>query len=127
MHYVNKDKRLDEWILESSVRPAEEQVATPASINSTPTSNARKRKRNPLERELLGVRADATLNESNPFIKSGEVEDEPERDSPAIMVTEEEYDIEHHKQITAKRNFDKVNFGKWQIKTWWVSRSRSQC
>lgn len=35
-------------------------------------------------------------------------------------ITEEEYDIQHHKQITAKRNFDKVNFGRWQIKTWYV-------
>ncbi|KZV77544.1 acyl-CoA N-acyltransferase [Peniophora sp. CONT] len=36
-------------------------------------------------------------------------------------MTEEEYDIQHHKQITAKRNFDKVNFGQWQIKTWYFS------
>ena len=36
-------------------------------------------------------------------------------------MTEEEYDIQQHKQITAKRNFDKVNFGQWQIKTWYVS------
>lgn len=35
-------------------------------------------------------------------------------------MTEEEFDIKHHKQITAKRNFDKVNFGQWRIKTWCV-------
>ena len=35
-------------------------------------------------------------------------------------MTEEEFDIQHHKQITARRNFDKVNFGHWQIKTWCV-------
>ncbi|KAL4069067.1 acyl-CoA N-acyltransferase [Scleroderma yunnanense] len=36
-------------------------------------------------------------------------------------MTEEDLDIQHHKQITAQRNFDKVNFGKWQIKTWYFS------
>ncbi|PCH33078.1 acyl-CoA N-acyltransferase [Wolfiporia cocos MD-104 SS10] len=36
-------------------------------------------------------------------------------------ITEEEYDIQHHKQITARRNFDKVVFGQWQIKTWYFS------
>lgn len=41
----------------------------------------------------------------------------------SVAITEEEYDIEHHKQITAKRNFDKVIFGRWQIKTWYVLRS----
>ncbi|KAG6331645.1 hypothetical protein ID866_7446, partial [Astraeus odoratus] len=40
--------------------------------------------------------------------------------SPPPM-TEEELDIQHHKQITAQRNFDKVNFGRWQIKTWYFS------
>ncbi|EMD41397.1 hypothetical protein CERSUDRAFT_42122 [Gelatoporia subvermispora B] len=43
-------------------------------------------------------------------------------DSPAgAHITEEEYDIQHHKQITAKRNFDRVTFGRWQIKTWYFS------
>jgi hypothetical protein len=44
---------------------------------------------------------------------------EPETQPEPIM-TEEEFDIKHHKQITAKRNFDKVNFGQWRIKTWCV-------
>ena len=35
-----------------------------------------------------------------------------------IVMTEEDYDIQHHKQITAQRNFDFVNFGDYQIKTW---------
>ncbi|KIK04139.1 hypothetical protein K443DRAFT_93701 [Laccaria amethystina LaAM-08-1] len=36
-------------------------------------------------------------------------------------MTEEDYDIQHHKQITAQRNFDFVNFGEYQIKTWYFS------
>ncbi|EPQ61148.1 hypothetical protein GLOTRDRAFT_113584 [Gloeophyllum trabeum ATCC 11539] len=36
-------------------------------------------------------------------------------------MTEEEYDIQHHRQITAKRNFEHVIFGHWKIKTWYFS------
>jgi len=42
------------------------------------------------------------------------------RHPPPPLMTEEELDIQQHKQITAQRNFDKVNFGKWQIKTWYA-------
>jgi hypothetical protein len=38
--------------------------------------------------------------------------------SQEIVMTEEDFDIQHHKQITAHRNFDRVYFGDWQIKTW---------
>lgn len=31
---------------------------------------------------------------------------------------EEEYDLRHHRRITARRNFDKVNFGDYQMRTW---------
>ncbi|KAI6107360.1 acyl-CoA N-acyltransferase [Pisolithus croceorrhizus] len=36
------------------------------------------------------------------------------------MSEEDELEVQH-KQITARRNFDKVNFGQWQIKTWYFS------
>lgn len=39
-------------------------------------------------------------------------------------MTEEDFDVENYKQMTAQRNFDKVNFGQWQIKTWYVTISR---
>lgn len=42
------------------------------------------------------------------------------RDPGEVVMTEEDFDIQHHKQITAHRNFDKVHFGDWQIKTWCV-------
>jgi hypothetical protein len=41
-------------------------------------------------------------------------------------LTEEEYDIQQHRKLFSKRNFDKVVFGQWQIKTWCVcARLRS--
>ncbi|KAH7884038.1 acyl-CoA N-acyltransferase [Phlebopus sp. FC_14] len=36
-------------------------------------------------------------------------------------MTDEDLDIQYHRQITAQRNFDRVNFGQWQIKTWYFS------
>ncbi|KAH0838749.1 acyl-CoA N-acyltransferase [Lanmaoa asiatica] len=33
----------------------------------------------------------------------------------------EDFDVRHYKQMTAQRNFDKVNFGQWQIRTWYFS------
>lgn len=38
-------------------------------------------------------------------------------------MTEEEFDIAHHKKLTAQRNFDKVYYHKWLIKTWCVAFS----
>ncbi|THV01281.1 acyl-CoA N-acyltransferase [Dendrothele bispora CBS 962.96] len=36
-------------------------------------------------------------------------------------MTEDEYDFQHHRKIYAQRNFDKVLFGQWLIKTWYFS------
>jgi histone acetyltransferase MYST1 len=41
-------------------------------------------------------------------------------DAAAGTLTEEEYDILHHKQIGARRNFDNVYFRTWEIRTWCV-------
>ncbi|KAI6009095.1 acyl-CoA N-acyltransferase [Pisolithus marmoratus] len=41
-------------------------------------------------------------------------------ESPQIMSEEDELEVQH-RQITARRNFDRVNFGQWQIKTWYFS------
>lgn len=111
MHYVNKDKRLDEWLPEGALQPS-------ASHEATMTSNgsARKRKRGSVEREKsAGAASKASPGPSD--ARPGSIG--PGTSVPQ-SITEEEYDIQHHKQITAKRNFDKVVFGRWQIKTWSV-------
>ncbi len=33
-------------------------------------------------------------------------------------MTEEDFDLRHHKQLTAQRNFDMVMFDSWKIKPW---------
>lgn len=97
VHYANSDKRLDEWVAERTVRLTETKVTAKASHAPT-NGNVKKRKRSASAAEREEEEEDAAAKE--------------------LKMSEEEYDIEHHKQITAKRNFDKVNFGKWQIKTW---------
>ena len=121
VHYVNTDKRLDEWVSESAVRPAgghEEDTTHNGMISG---AGNRKRKRGSMERELLGSRAGSEMSGARGEMEgpaSGEAAEGG--GSSTVAITEEEYDIEHHKQITARRNFDKVNFGHWQIKTWCV-------
>ncbi|KAI0089918.1 acyl-CoA N-acyltransferase [Irpex rosettiformis] len=101
VHYANTDKRLDEWVLESSVRLADVKGSVSEShLRTNGAAVAKKRKR------------------SISPVGQGTDDEETARE---VKMSEEEYDIEHHKQITAKRNFDKVNFGKWQIKTWYFS------
>ncbi|KAI0358830.1 acyl-CoA N-acyltransferase [Trametes cingulata] len=110
VHYVNTDKRLDEWVPARDVRPAGDHEVDMAS-NGT----SRKRKRGPVEAEGSTRRSGSP---SQPGADAGSVKLE---DTGTAAITEEEYDIQHHKQITAKRNFDKVIFGRWQIKTWYFS------
>ncbi|CAK5274212.1 unnamed protein product [Mycena citricolor] len=87
VHYVDRDKRMDEWIDENLFVPA--------------TNDSASRRSN-----------------------SG---DSPSPDTPmdrverTVVMSEEDYDLEHHKKITAQRNIDKVNYGDWQIRTWYFS------
>ena len=99
--------RLDEWVPEAEVRIAPGQEAE-VSANGAEPGGSRKRKRGD-----EGLASDAGTPRAG-------LSGTPAGDDPpaAAYITEEEYDIQHHKQITAKRNFDKVIFGRWEIKTW---------
>ncbi|OBZ79378.1 putative MYST-like histone acetyltransferase 1 [Grifola frondosa] len=108
VHYVNSDKRLDEWVAEGDVRPAGDHEAALANDAAN-----RKRKRMSVDRETSNRGSMGPSDVDAGSLGPG--------DKNNASITEEEYDIEHHKQITARRNFDKVNFGRWQIKTWYFS------
>ncbi|KAJ7083711.1 acyl-CoA N-acyltransferase [Mycena belliarum] len=97
VHYVNYDKRMDEWIPEANFMPS-----------ATDPHPSRKRKRSS---------EDPDEGPSTPEDFSAE-ETGVER---TMVVSEEDYDLEHHKKITAQRNFDKVQFGDWLIRTWYFS------
>ena len=116
VHYVQTDKRLDEWVAERDVRPAGGHEAE----GTTSNGSARKRKRRSTDGQNIQRGSPGQSRDGEPSGSAGAEEDADEDGARAnaSVITEEEYDIEHHKQITAKRNFDKVNFGKWQIRTW---------
>ena len=119
---MNTDKRLDEWVAERDVRRADAHEEGAASNGAT-----RKRKRGMANGEDSVSASASASRRGTPSraqrggrLGSGSAQpDDPDaKAASASVITEEEYDIEHHKQITAKRNFDKVIFGRWQIKTW---------
>lgn len=135
MHYLNTDKRLDEWVPEDRIRIVEDRTQqssetvtgtangpsdTTSSTNAT-TNGTKKRKRS----KSIDVAHDSGRRVGNtPQLVPSEIggfsaaiEDDPK----TLKMTEEEYDLEHHKRITARRNFEKVIFGRWCIRTWYYS------
>lgn len=110
VHYLNTDKRLDEWVPEDTAQLLEQQPEA-SSSSRAPTGRKRKRKQQQ-EPSRIGSSSPAR----QPSVDTAVEDAEPLVEE--VAMTEEEYDIQHHKQITAQRNFDKVNFGAWQIKTW---------
>lgn len=135
VHYLNTDKRLDEWVPETSIRLLDDDASTngvngtngvtepPSSATpSEPTTRSRKRKRAvaaPDEEPLaegglappdVGVSLQGRHMVTNPVAKANRRGGN----------TSEDDDIAEHRMITARRNFELVNFGTWQIKTWYA-------
>ncbi|KAF8631358.1 hypothetical protein AX15_002443 [Amanita polypyramis BW_CC] len=112
VHYLNTDKRMDEWILQASLRSvtADANVPNGTSAETVKKVTGTKRKRGHQSASL------STDEEVDDARSTG-----PSQEETTITISEEDYDLEHHKRITAQRNFDKVHFGEWQIKTWYFS------
>ena len=101
---------MDEWIPENGLRAASTESNVP---NGTPAETTTKR--------TAGTKRKRGHQSVSPS------PEEPEEDTrtvgalqeeATITISEEDYDFEQHKRITAQRNFDKVHFGEWKIKTW---------
>ena len=96
VHYIGTDKRLDEWVPADTVRaktPPRDSLSP--GHDATPSrrvngTSTRKRRRSP---SLANAHVPDALDTTQP---------------PATLPT----------MASARRNFDKVNFGPWQIKTW---------
>lgn len=127
IHYVGRDKRLDFWTSESRLpEPMQGDVVPPIS---------RKRKRvSSVSVSAIASGSGLQVNEATPPIQTqapmsvsappmhrhSERPNGQTETRPPTELTEEEIDVREHRKITSKRNFDKVNFGRWQIKTWYV-------
>ncbi|KAF8060843.1 acyl-CoA N-acyltransferase, partial [Lyophyllum atratum] len=116
VHYVNTDKRMDEWVPNDTVTLAAPPPLPAPSANGIEPSKKRKRGRPPRE---YSARPSPVPPAAHPSRSAAAAASSP--DAATVAMTEEEYDIQHHKQITAQRNFDKVHFGEWQVKTWYFS------
>lgn len=112
VHYANTDKRLDEWVPETMVLVSPNEPSSVAPETSIVVRETRKRK------------ADRELNP--PTLPEPSSED-PSIPAPSLYastswresgLTEEEFDMQQHKGIMQTRNFDKVVFGDFSIKTW---------
>ena len=114
VHFLNTDRRLDEWVPESQLRVAEShEVTEPIEVRG------KKRKR--MSSRHLGS---PSVSQNGAHAR-GVSQDGPGRSAHSAssdgFVSEEDSDTGEHLRLTAKRNFDRVNFGHWQIKTWRVA------
>jgi histone acetyltransferase MYST1 len=111
VHYLNTDKRMDEWIPEGNLRPASTESNLPNGTSAETTT-----------RRTAGTKRKRGHQSVSPSPED-DTEDGhsagPVQEEATITISEEDYDFEQHKRITAQRNFDKVHFGEWQIKTWY--------
>ncbi|KAF9261948.1 acyl-CoA N-acyltransferase [Marasmius fiardii PR-910] len=117
VNYTNLQKRFDEWIPRSELHPIIPQPGPSNVVKTVP----QKRKRKPTEKARASGSRGLSENGDD---EGGETEsvDVAEGQPQQVVMTEEDYDIQHHKaQIGAVRNFDKVHFGEWLIKTWYFS------
>ncbi|KAF9556339.1 acyl-CoA N-acyltransferase [Agrocybe pediades] len=98
VHYLDTDKRMDEWVPQSACTLVEFSGKRPGEGSS---SNA----------------AGADTDHSMPY------EDYPEssRTPQEVVLTEEEFDLRHHQQLHSQKNFDIVIFDTWKIKPWYFS------
>ena len=96
MHYPGTDKRLDEWVPADTVR-----AATPPRESTSPGRDATVSPRV----NGMGTRK---RRRSASLAKAQDRDAQDTTQPPAALST----------MASARRNFDKVNFGPWQIKTW---------
>lgn len=123
VHYLNTDKRLDEWVSEELIRPATEHEAGPTTMgpSSSTTNGIQTRKRKRGSESSSAARRVSNAANAQPATPAEEATNGTGTQQTQLReLTEEEYDIQQHRKLFSKRNFDKVVFGQWQIKTWCV-------
>ncbi|KNZ72739.1 putative MYST-like histone acetyltransferase 1, partial [Termitomyces sp. J132] len=120
VHYIGADKRLDEWVAEErcfipTPNPPPFRASLDPTFHSHPAGPSTTNRQ-----PQFGVNQTASTSAAPAqMLPPGQ---KAQTSTPREMVmTEEEYDIHQHKQITANRNFEYVYFGEWQGKTWYFS------
>jgi hypothetical protein len=115
VHFLNTDRRLDEWVPESQLRVAEpHEIIEPVD----PRGKKRKRVLSHHPGSPSASQNGAVPGESHDGVGVG-MGHSGRSASPEGLESDEDSDTGEHLRLTAKRNFDRVNFGHWQIKTWY--------
>ncbi|KAJ3735360.1 acyl-CoA N-acyltransferase [Lentinula guzmanii] len=112
VHYVNLEKRNDEWVPKSLLRHM------PSSSTSNGVVPSKKRKRSSSRRPTASISRSRSAVSDEDSSKDHQTNGQP---VGKVVMTEEEYDLHHHKKINTRRNFDQVCIGEWLIKTWYFS------
>jgi len=93
---------MDEWVPEESCRRDGDAAQLPAES----TNRKRRRKRDvAYSLEPSALNGFGLRNNGSPM-------------PTEIVMTEEDFDLQHHQQLRAQRNFDVVIFDVWKIKPW---------
>ena len=99
---------MDEWVPEDCCRRDGDGAQLPQAEF---TNRKRKRKRD--------VNYSLEPSALNGFTLRGVYGEDKESPMPTeIVMTEEDFDLQHHQQLRAQRNFDVVIFDVWKIKPW---------
>ncbi|KAG9126505.1 hypothetical protein FRC07_003211, partial [Ceratobasidium sp. 392] len=128
VHYHGLDKRLDEWVPMNAVEiisnPPTAQTLNPELQNEGAT---RGKKRNRTTGPTTASHSDTTL--AVPDRSTTPQEDPPDSLTnhlpsalgPSLHTRDQTEAAQQHRALTARRNFDHVNFDDWHIKTWYFS------
>ncbi|KZV95624.1 acyl-CoA N-acyltransferase [Exidia glandulosa HHB12029] len=117
VHYINQDKRLDEWLPEHALRPAE-----PHELEQDEPRGRKRKRAGSVPPHVFGSSiAQLKANGgANGAIESGYASDTL-NGGGADDVDSDDSDVNEHRLITAKRNFDHATFRDQLIKTWYFS------
>ncbi|KAG8853540.1 hypothetical protein FRB96_008142 [Tulasnella sp. 330] len=145
VHYLDADKRLDEWISEDKVHllafrkvsqvveqgsdgAHDKTLNGVASGSAGPSTRKRRRSQSPsplAPNQIIPVSPLRNLRTRDAHVFGSPRNVSPPAHHDHLTTTQNaERDAEallEHQRITARRNFDQVIFGPWQMKTWYFS------
>ncbi|KAH9487261.1 Histone acetyltransferase ESA1 [Psilocybe cubensis] len=151
VHYIDTDRRMDEWIPEEQLKshPGPVPVVAPAAGAGAGAAEPRrgegnKRRRGNARKSQAGHPEASSSNgfaapmEPEPSTiedvdmlshqqhqqhqhQHHQLQQQHQQSTTEVVLTEEEYDLRHHQQLHSQKNFDMVIFDVWKIKPWYFS------
>ncbi|KAJ1303820.1 hypothetical protein OPQ81_008242 [Rhizoctonia solani] len=119
VHYEGRDKRLDEWVPANAVRLDGDSTNQTHEMDVDNQDGSRATKRNRTTGPSL-AHSDGTpaTTQDDEVNLPATV---PPTLGPSLHTRDQTEAAQQHLTLTAQRNFDRVNFDQWHIKTWYYS------